>query len=189
MRATRVRATLVLVLRTALASALQLPSWLPRPIVEPPPPPPPTTGDGFREVGMLSAFAPRAAHNWTSEPTDAAAWPSVSVVLCTGDRPAFIREALRCIARQDYPAERLEVLVCDESTEAELPAPPTLTVRRLRARETGSVQRRGTKRNACLKRARGDVAVVWRDSEYYAKTRFRRQAAARVLSFGRVTPR
>ena len=57
-----------------------------------------------------AAPAPRTDYDWTSgAPTDAACWPSVSVVTITRDRADFLAEALVSMARQDYPRERVEI--------------------------------------------------------------------------------
>ncbi len=48
--------------------------------------------------------------------TASAQLPRVTVALCTYNRAAFLRQTLAGIARQDYPADRLEVLVIDNNS-------------------------------------------------------------------------
>ncbi|MFM1851970.1 MAG: hypothetical protein RIS54_1654 [Verrucomicrobiota bacterium] len=42
--------------------------------------------------------------------------PRVTVAICTYNRAAYLRQTLAGIARQDYPADRLEVLVIDNNS-------------------------------------------------------------------------
>jgi glycosyltransferase involved in cell wall biosynthesis len=42
--------------------------------------------------------------------------PSVTVAICTFNRAKFLRQTLAGITRQDYPADRLEVLVIDNNS-------------------------------------------------------------------------
>lgn len=42
--------------------------------------------------------------------------PSVTVAICTYNRAQFLRQTLAGLARQDYPADRLEVLVIDNNS-------------------------------------------------------------------------
>ena len=50
----------------------------------------PTKDDGWRELSPPTPLAPRTDYDWTSgTPTDAACWPSVSVVTITRDRADF----------------------------------------------------------------------------------------------------
>jgi UDP-N-acetylglucosamine transferase subunit ALG13 len=49
------------------------------------------------------------------EPSDPAAWPDVSVVIATRDRPELLRTTLASVRRQDYPGNVRVVLVYDQA--------------------------------------------------------------------------
>ena len=131
----------------------------------------PTADDGWRELSPPAPpLAPRTDYDWTSgTPTDAACWPSVSVVTITRDRADFLAEALVSMARQDYPRERVEIIVADDSAGSE----PLPHVRYL---AHAARQRLGAKRNACLRRATGELIATWDDDDYFAPSRLRAQA-------------
>ena len=76
----------------------------------------PTKDDGWRERSPPAPpLAPRRDHDWTSgAPADAACWPSLTIVTITRDRADFLAEALVSMARQDYPRERVEIIVADD---------------------------------------------------------------------------
>ncbi len=48
--------------------------------------------------------------------TEPSTLPRVTVAICTWNRAAFLRQTLAGIARQDWPADRLEVLVIDNNS-------------------------------------------------------------------------
>jgi len=48
--------------------------------------------------------------------------PRVTVAVCTWNRAPFLRQTLAGIRRQDYPADRLEVLVIDNNSTDDTPA-------------------------------------------------------------------
>ena len=131
----------------------------------------PTKDDGWRELSPpATPLAPRTDYDWTSgTPTDAACWPSISVVTITRDRADFLAEALVSMARQDYPRERVEIIVADDSAGSE----PLPHVRYL---AHAARQRLGAKRNACLRRATGELIATWDDDDYFAPSRLRAQA-------------
>ena len=129
--------------------------------------------DGFEEAGAPGgALASDAAH------------PSISVTMITRCRPRFLREALRSVARQDYPLERVEVLVVDDSPEDDGPSlleflrDSPLTVRYVRPSDVDARCRLGRKRNAAVRRARGDLVFVWDDDDYFGPKRLATQAEA-----------
>ena len=138
----------------------------------------PTKDDGWRELSPPAPpLAPRTDYDWTSgAPTDAACWPSVSVVTITRDRADFLAEALVSMARQDYPRERVEILVADDGA-----GKPVDNVRYL---AHAARQRLGAKRNACLRRASGELVATWDDDDYFAPNRLRAQAVELNLRRG-----
>lgn len=131
----------------------------------------PSADDGWRERSPPPPLSERKPFDWTNgTPTDPQCWPSISIVTITRDRADFLAEALLSMARQDYPVERVEVIVADDGGDA---APPD--VRYLAHNER---QRLGAKRNACLRRATGEIACTWDDDDYFAPGRLRAQATA-----------
>jgi len=48
--------------------------------------------------------------------------PNVTVAICTYNRAAYLRQTLAGVARQNYPADRLEVLVVDNNSTDATPA-------------------------------------------------------------------
>ena len=150
----------------------------------------PTKDDGWRELSPpATPLAPRTDYDWTSgAPTDAACWPSVSVVTITRDRADFLAEALVSMARQDYPRERVEILVAEDGAGAADngagAAPPNMDdsagsepLPNVRYLAHAARQRLGAKRNACLARATGELVATWDDDDYFAPNRLRAQAA------------
>ena len=150
----------------------------------------PTKDDGWRERSPPTApLAPRTDHDWTSgAPADAACWPSISVVTITRDRADFLAEALVSMARQDYPRGRVEVLVAEDGASAADngagAAPPDMDdstgsepLPNVRYLAHPARQRLGAKRNACLRRATGELVATWDDDDYFAPNRLRAQAA------------
>lgn len=91
--------------------------------------------------------------------------PSVSVILPTYNRSAVVETTLRHFAAQDYPAELLEVLVADNSTDetpemvhrvaASAPIPIHLV--------SSAERLPAVKRNQALRRAVGDLVLFMND--------------------------
>src|ERR1043166_1315605 len=90
--------------------------------------------------------------------------PLVSCVLVTRDRPAFVRQALRCFSSQDYPDK--ELIVVDDGAapvESLCAGVPRLTYIRL---DTPAPT--GTKLNLGIEAARGDILQKLDDDDFYA---------------------
>ena len=149
----------------------------------------PTKDDGWRERSPpATPLVPRTDYDWTSgTPTDAACWPSISVVTITRDRADFLAEALVSMARQDYPHGRVEILVAEDGAGAADngagAAPPNMDdsagsepLPNVRYLAHAARQRLGAKRNACLARATGELVATWDDDDYFAPNRLRAQA-------------
>jgi glycosyltransferase involved in cell wall biosynthesis len=88
--------------------------------------------------------------------------PSVSVVICTRNRPESVRTTLRSILACDYPAERWEAIVVDNASEADTSVDLLATefdgpaaVRVLREPEPGL----SNARNRGLRGATGEIVV------------------------------
>jgi glycosyltransferase involved in cell wall biosynthesis len=100
--------------------------------------------------------------------------PLVSCIMPTYNRPGFVREAVRCFLRQDYP--NLELVIVDDGTDPVahvLPDDPRL--RQIRLSEKKNV---GAKRNIACASARGEFIVHWDDDDWYPPDRISRQMAA-----------
>ena len=88
--------------------------------------------------------------------------PTVSVVICTRDRPDSVRTTLRSILGCNYPSERFEVIVVDNASESDAAvsvAEPEfggdVTIRVLREPEPGL----SNARNKGLESATGEIVV------------------------------
>jgi glycosyltransferase involved in cell wall biosynthesis len=88
-------------------------------------------------------------------------WPTVTVILPVRQEGAFIRRSLGCVLAQDYPAERLEILVADgRSTDGTRQAVVELQAQHPRLRlvdNPGLVVPTGL--NAALRQASGEIIV------------------------------
>ena len=105
-------------------------------------------------------------------------WPRVSVVIPVRNEGAFIGRNLDAVLAQDYPAEKLEVLVADGMSEDATREVVLGTAQRLDAERAVAVGERGargvarvrlvdnprrimpTGTNAAIRRAEGDVIVL-----------------------------
>ena len=105
----------------------------------------------------------------------------------TRDRADFLAEALVSMARQDYPRERVEILVAEDGAgvadNGAGAAPPNMDdsagsepLPNVRYLAHAARQRLGAKRNACLRRASGELVATWDDDDYFAPNRLRAQA-------------
>lgn len=133
---------------------------------------PPRPGDdGFREM------------YGEPPPLDAGGDATISITMITRCRPSFLREALRSIARQSYAMGAVEVLVVDDSPSDDGDGVRdflrgTRLEGRLRWIRCDEQRRLGAKRNAAVRRARGDLVFVWDDDDYFSPSRLETQAAA-----------
>lgn len=95
--------------------------------------------------------------------------PFVSVVVPTRDRRLFIPQLLRGYRQQDYPLDRMELVVLDDGAD---PVGDLLErmpgARYLRSDTPEPV---GRKRNRLMEAARGDIIVHMDDDDYYPRSR------------------
>jgi glycosyltransferase involved in cell wall biosynthesis len=95
----------------------------------------------------------------------------VSCVVPTFNRRRFVPQAVRLLARQDYP--HLELVVVDDGTE---PVEDLLggfpRVRYVRLGERATI---GRKRDIAVEAASGEIVVQWDDDDWYAPHRVSRQ--------------
>jgi glycosyltransferase involved in cell wall biosynthesis len=106
--------------------------------------------------------------------------PFVSVLTPTRNRRIFIPQLLRCYRHQDYPLDRMELIVLDDGEDpVEDLVRDVAGVRYLRA-EPG--QPLGRKRNLLAAEARGEILVHMDDDDYYPRERVNQ--AVRALGRG-----
>lgn len=109
--------------------------------------------------------------------------PTVSIVVPTYNRHAFIPQLLRGIRNQDYPQSLIEVVIYDDS-----PVPLVITEQAqqgLTLRLHHSPQKRtiAQKRNFLNAQASGEIIVAFDDDDYYPPTRVS-HAVARLTASG-----
>jgi glycosyltransferase involved in cell wall biosynthesis len=102
--------------------------------------------------------------------------PRVSCVLVTRDRPAFVRQALRCFSSQDYPNKEL-VVVDDGAAPVERLCG---RVRDLTYIRLSTPAPTGTKLNIGIAAARGAILQKLDDDDFYAPG-FLSTAVARLI--------
>lgn len=95
----------------------------------------------------------------------AAMTPPVSCILVTRDRPAFVRQALRCFSSQDYPDKEL-VVVDDGAAPVRSSCAGVANVKYIRLAASTST---GTKLNIGIDAARGDILQKIDDDDFYAR--------------------
>lgn len=108
-------------------------------------------------------------------------WPAVTVQLPVYNEPYVVERLLEAVARLDYPTDRLEIQVLDDSTDettrlvaARLPA---LQAQGLRVRHLRRPHRNGFKAGAladALPMARGEFVAVF-DADFVPPTNFLHQ--------------
>nr|BCX00470.1 MAG: hypothetical protein KatS3mg041_0516 [Bacteroidota bacterium] len=101
--------------------------------------------------------------------------PRVSCLMVTADRPQWVRQAVRCFQRQNWPNREL-VVVDDGETDlspmlAELP-PDQVRYERIGRRPRLSL---GALRNISLELATGEFCLQWDDDDWYHPDRIRVQ--------------
>jgi O-antigen biosynthesis protein len=97
----------------------------------------------------------------------AARLPLVSCIMPTANRRAFVAQALRTFAAQDYPQRELIVVDDGRDAVADL-MPPDERIRYLRLPARRTV---GAKRNLACEAARGEIVVHWDDDDWSAPRR------------------
>ncbi|HWS54790.1 MAG TPA: glycosyltransferase [Pyrinomonadaceae bacterium] len=117
---------------------------------------------------------PEARPALANAPRVNAGVPLVTCIMPTGDRRAFVPQAVRCFLAQDYPDA--ELLVLDDGADAVADLlPADARVRYVRLAEKLSV---GAKRNLACEQARGSLIVHWDDDDWYPPWRVRVQVRA-----------
>lgn len=98
--------------------------------------------------------------------------PLVSICTLTHNRREFIQKLQNCIELQDYPLERIEWLILDDSTKyrhnLEIKSKTSLRIKYQRIKEKLTL---GAKRNLAHRLCSGDCIVYMDDDDYYFPSR------------------
>ena len=114
--------------------------------------------------------------------------PSISVVFPTWNRCDVVERTIHHLAAQDYPAGRVELLVCDNSTDGtpamveRVAGEVAVDVHLLRSEE----RLPAVKRNQGLARAQGDLVLWLNDDVWLRPDALRRHAAHHAAADGPV---
>ncbi len=104
--------------------------------------------------------------------------PLVSCIMPTCNRRAYVPRAIAYFLRQDYPDKELIILDDGDDSVADLvPDEPQVRYVRLPGRLP-----LGTKRNECIRQARGELIMHWDDDDWHASHRVRCQVEALLKS-------
>ena len=93
--------------------------------------------------------------------------PTVSIVVPTQGRPEFFELVLRNWERIDYPREKLEMIVCDDTPGAKK---PKITDKQIRYYVIPKKVSIGEKRNLLANAAKHEYIVHFDDDDFYEKT-------------------
>ncbi len=116
----------------------------------------------------------------------AGAWPTVTCVLATRDAPDVVRERVADFLAQDYPTERLDVVVAVDAAAADalLPALGALAIERVTVVAGDGPGGKCPALNAAVRAARGEV-LLFSD----ARQRFAPDVAHKLVGALRADPR
>ena len=111
--------------------------------------------------------------------------PTVSVCTLTHNRQHFITKLQRCIEAQDYPLEKIEWLILDDSNNythnLKLSSNSALNIKYQRIKKK---LRLGEKRNLAHKLCSGNIIVYMDDDDFYFPTRVS-HAVSTLITSGR----
>jgi len=115
--------------------------------------------------------------------------PPISIITLVYNRPKFIENACLNLLSTDYPKDKIEWVVIDDSDADQSPSdrivkfqnqfPGTITYIPL-PKKTPI----GSKRNLAVERAKNDILLMMDDDDHYPETSFRRRVA--YLTRGRI---
>lgn len=89
--------------------------------------------------------------------------PFVSCLCPTFHRPRLLANALACFLAQDYPADRRELIICDDGSDFEYQAGTGWEL----ASAFGRFTSLSAKFNSMARGANGDVLLTWEDDDIY----------------------
>jgi cellulose synthase/poly-beta-1,6-N-acetylglucosamine synthase-like glycosyltransferase len=143
----------------------------------------------FLFSAVILFFLSRRRHDWPAAAPSPTAWPSVTVQLPIFNEPAVARRVVEAAAALDYPPDRLQIQVLDDSTDRTAALLPGW-VARLR-RQTGlniayhhRRQRQGYKAGALaagLAQADGEFIAVF-DADYAPPADWLRRTVPALLA-------
>jgi glycosyltransferase involved in cell wall biosynthesis len=91
-------------------------------------------------------------------------FPTVSIVIPTYNRPDFFELIMRNWERIDYPSEKLELIICDDTPKAKK---PQITDKRIRYYTLPKKVNIGEKRNLLCNAAKHEYIVHMDDDDWY----------------------
>ena len=114
----------------------------------------------------------------TEEESDAASWPSITVLLTVHNEEAVIRRRIENILRCDYPTEKLSVLIAsDGSTDSTHDIVRSFSHRGVRLFESPGLGKTGTQ-NAAIRTIESEL-IAFTDADILFDTDWCRQIARR----------
>lgn len=98
--------------------------------------------------------------------------PKVSICTLTYQRPIHLQRLLKCIETQDYPLEKIEWIILDDSPkEAKPPSLASSTKLTIKHQVLHSKIKLGAKRNLAHKLCSGEIIVYMDDDDFYPPNR------------------
>lgn len=124
----------------------------------------------FKPFGIsLWGSTPGSSFNYAEEKQ---IQPIASICTITNNRKEFIPLLLKCIENQDYPADKMEWVILDDSSEylenLDIQSETTLKIKYQRLSTKLTL---GEKRNIAHKLCSGDIIVYMDDDDYYPPSR------------------
>ena len=101
---------------------------------------------------------------------------TVSCIMCTKDRPTFVKKSIKMFEKQSYPNK--ELIIIDDSDQIDEYA-QQCDVKYFHLKGKHSI---GKKRNIGIKKASGDVVLIWDDDDYNGPERIKNQLNALLKS-------
>jgi len=112
---------------------------------------------------------------------DPGAWPKVTVVVPTRNRPDFLRKAVDCVMRQDYPGE-IECLVVFDGTDPDLALVLPGAARSVSVTTNHRTPGLAGARNSGILESDGELVAFCDDDDSWLPGKLRRQVRTLVAS-------
>jgi len=112
-------------------------------------------------------------------------WPYVTICTLTHNREKYVRRLQKCVEAQDYPLEKIEWLILDDSTQYTYALEITSTTGiKIKYQRTKEKLKLGAKRNLAHKLCSGDFIVYMDDDDFYHPQRVK-HAVERLTQEGK----